>query len=265
MITQDGTKKTSRRWKVWSELSISDLDFHLWSEVSPLIEVFTSNWRYTLLIRGLTSDCVYYLWLEVDTPDWKYHCLWLEVLLSYGQEGWLGHTHVAIHLSTTMPRGRAGMMSQMDMHICTHAHSTKDVWPEKQWLGHKCWSEREYLFHKTMQWCGADMISQVDMHTCIGAWTHFNQGVRPEKGLTGICALGHTEAHMLHTNIQRGWIRHGESSRHIYMYWCMYTFCPRCVTRRGVTETCMQGHTWAYIFASNYEKGEETWGSCVHA
>ena len=63
-----------------------------------------------------------------------------------------------------------------------------------------------------------------------------------------------------HIAMQGGWSWHGKSNRLKYMYWCMYTFLPRCVNRKEVTGTHTQCHTGIPMFPWNYAKGVQlTW------
>ena len=48
--------------------------------------------------------------------------------------------------------------------------------------GHAQRHTRVHIFAGNWEWGGADMGSQVDMHTCIDAYTHPNQGVGPDEG-----------------------------------------------------------------------------------
>ena len=58
-------------------------------------------------------------------------------------------------------------------------------------------------------------------------------------------------------NNVKGWGRHGESCGHVYMYWCLYTFWPRCGIRWAVAGTSTWDHTGVYIFVCSYAKGWE--------
>ena len=48
--------------------------------------------------------------------------------------------------------------------------------------GHAQRHTRVHIFAGNWEWGGADMGSQVDMHTCIDAYTHPNQCVGPDEG-----------------------------------------------------------------------------------
>ena len=64
--------------------------------------------------------------------------------------------------------------------------------------GHAQRHTRVHIFAGNWEWGGADMGSQVDMHTCIDAYTHPNQDVgqmradyheeRSIQGCTCLCA-----------------------------------------------------------------------------
>ena len=51
-----------------------------------------------------------------------------------------------------------------------------------------------------------------------------------------------------------GWSTHGESGGHAYMYWCMYTFKPRCRVTGTHTHTHTLCYTGATMFLCNYIK-----------
>ena len=125
-------------------------------------------------------------------------------------------THVCIQL---WKGDGAEVKSQVDMHACPDvcSYSTSDVGQEDGLLGHTQGAGQMCTFlHTTMQRGGADVGSQVNMHTCTNACTHckvWGQMWGDWDTYMGSCV--HT---CLHSTMERGWCRYGESDGHAYMY-----------------------------------------------
>ena len=80
---------------------------------------------------------------------------------------------------------------------------------------------------------GADRGSQVDINSCTDACIHSSQGMCPEVGWLWQTHNATQRYPCFHQTVHRVWSRHGQSGGHKFMYWCMYTFQPRCVPQAG--------------------------------
>ena len=127
------------------------------------------------------------------------------------------------------------MGSQVHIHtLLMHVHILTKVW-DQGWHDFDTHSVTQVhpCFHVSMQRGQPDIGSDLHMHTCTDACTHFNHDVGPEEMLlrhTQYCTGG---TQVFHVTVQMGWSVLGESGTHVYMYWYMYTFYPGCGTRRA--------------------------------
>ena len=111
------------------------------------------------------------------------------------------------------------MVNQVDMPTCTDTwtHSNQDAGPEKGSMAHIKGAIEGYTCpYITMNGAGADMMSEVDMHTCPDACTHYFQGVGPEEGW-----LEYTGSSYLHATMSGGGAYIGSQVD-------MYTFTDAC-------------------------------------
>ena len=137
----------------------------------------------------------------------------------YWQEG-VWDTHKGQHRTHTCMQLCKGVEQRWGVRWkCTHVHILTKVWYQKR----EDWDMPAGSYrgtHVCMQLCkggGAEVGSQVDVHTCTNACTYSSQVVRLEEG-----RLGHAHRpykSMFAWNCAKG----GESGGHACVYWCMYT------------------------------------------
>ena len=108
------------------------------------------------------------------------------------------------------------------INIMMHVHILTKVWDYMRgdWNIHIGPYWGMYL-HTMCKGGGADLGSQVDMHTHTNECTHSYQGVRPDEWWLGhTCGPKKRHTYFCAT-VQSGWSRHGESVGHAYTCWCI--------------------------------------------